>query len=330
MISILAIDDQRSNLVAVEALLTNLLPGCKVITAQSGIKGIELAIQKQPDTILLDIVMPEMDGYEVCKILKSNKQTSTIPIILASAMKNNRESKVKGLKAGADVFLSKPYSPEELLAQVASMLRIRKAEKALIESEQKYRLLFENMLSGFALHKIITDNTGKPIDYLFLEVNNGFEKLTGLSREEIINKKVTEVIPGIENDPADWINQYGNVALTSKEMQFEDYSEPLKKWFSVYAFCPKKNYFAVIFTETTKQKKAKQEIIKLSTAVKQSPSVIAITDLKGNFEYVNPKFSKQTGYSYTEVIGKSTKLLNSSNQSSEFYKELWETISIRE
>ena len=132
----------------------------------------------------------------------------------------------------------------------------KKAERNLIESEKKYRLLFENMAAAFAYHKIIVDENNKPIDYQFLEANPAFEEFTGLKISDIIGKKVTEVLPGIENDPADWIGKYGKVALTRIPITFENYAEPLDQWFSVAAYSPKENYFAVTFTNITERKKA--------------------------------------------------------------------------
>ncbi len=132
----------------------------------------------------------------------------------------------------------------------------KKAERNLKESEKRYRLLFENMAAAFAYHKIIVDENNKPIDYQFWEVNPAFEEFTGLKISDIIGKKVTEVLPGIENDPADWIGKYGKVALTRIPITFENYAEPLDQWFSVAAYSPKENYFAVTFTNITERKKA--------------------------------------------------------------------------
>ncbi len=131
---------------------------------------------------------------------------------------------------------------------------------ALKVSKQKYSTLFQNMASGFAYHKVIYDSNGKPIDYVFLEINDTFEKMTGLRREKIIGRPVTDVLLGIQNDPADWIGKYGNVASTGCTAKFEDYNQALDKWFSVSAFSPEKGYFIATFEDITNHKKAEEAI----------------------------------------------------------------------
>ncbi len=128
---ILAIDDKEDNLIVISALLDNLIENSKVITALSGPEGIEKACRENPDVILLDIKMPKMDGYEVCKVLKSDERTRHIPVIILTAMETDAKSRVGGLELGADAFLSKPIDEAELAAQVKVMLRIRKAEDLL-------------------------------------------------------------------------------------------------------------------------------------------------------------------------------------------------------
>ncbi len=139
MNKILVIDDERSFLVLAGEILNKSIPNCKVLTTRSGIEGIKIAKAEQPDTILLDVVMPEIDGYEVCEKLKADEQTNNIPIILVSMFQKDTDSRVLGLKSGADVFLSKPFDPTELSAQVSSMLRIRKAEKSLQQNVQQLK-----------------------------------------------------------------------------------------------------------------------------------------------------------------------------------------------
>ena len=136
----------------------------------------------------------------------------------------------------------------------------RNAAAKIEESEEKYRSLFENMMNGFALHEIILDDSGKPIDYIYHEINMAFEKMTGLKREEIIGQPVTAAIPDIQNDPADWIGKYGRVALSGSSIRFEQFSVALNKWFSVLAFSPRQNYFATIIEDITDRKRALSQL----------------------------------------------------------------------
>jgi PAS domain S-box-containing protein len=127
-IKILAIDDNKDNLVVLEALVNDLFPDTKFLSAESGKKGIDLCQTERPDVILLDIVMPEMDGYEVCLKLKSNERLRQIPVIMVTTNRNDSQSRIKALDSGADAFLSKPVEVSELKAQISAMLRIKKSE----------------------------------------------------------------------------------------------------------------------------------------------------------------------------------------------------------
>lgn len=138
MPKILAIDDKQDNLITISALLKNLIPDCTVITSDSGAEGIKKAEAEQPDAILLDIKMPEMDGYEVCRHLKSNEKTKHIPIVMLTAIKTDPQSRTKGLNLGADAFLS-----PNLLMRANSLLRSRscsglKRRKIFCERKKLY------------------------------------------------------------------------------------------------------------------------------------------------------------------------------------------------
>jgi PAS domain S-box-containing protein len=138
----------------------------------------------------------------------------------------------------------------------------RTVRDALKRSEEKFQSLFSNMSEGFAYHRIVLDAGRKPCDYVFLEVNDAFDRLTGLKGEDIIGKRATEVLPGIEKDPTDWIEKYGRVALTGRPVQFESYSETLKRWYSVSAFSPHRGYFAVTFGDITERKRAEESLVR--------------------------------------------------------------------
>ncbi len=136
----------------------------------------------------------------------------------------------------------------------------RVASDALKRSEEKLTFLFRNMAEGFAYHRIILDTQGKSCDYVFLEVNDAFEKFLGMKSQDIIGKRVTEVLPGIEKDPVNWIGRYGRVALTGEPAHFESYSAVLKRWYSVSAFSPHRGFFGVTFSDITERKQADTEL----------------------------------------------------------------------
>lgn len=139
--------------------------------------------------------------------------------------------------------------------------QIMQLEEAAAQSELKYISLFENMVDGFAFHKVVTDENCAPVDYIFLEVNSAFEMLTGLRRDELIGKKVTEVLPGMEDSEFDWIGIYGKVGLTGEPIRFEQYFDILQRWYAVNCYCPRPGTFAVIFEDIT-EKKAQEQMVR--------------------------------------------------------------------
>lgn len=133
----------------------------------------------------------------------------------------------------------------------------KEIEEALRKSEKSYRSLFENITQGFALHKIILDETGSPIDYQFLAVNPAYEKMTGLTSQKILGKTVVAALPGIEPS---WIKIFGDVAITGNPTHFEDFTATIGKYYDVTAFCPEPGFFAVIVSDITERKKYELEI----------------------------------------------------------------------
>lgn len=195
MKKILAIDDQKDNLVTIAAVLQSQLKDIEIITAISGREGIEKAKTQQPDTIILDVIMPLMDGFETCRLLKEDELTKHIPIIMLTAIRTDVDSRVKGLLLGADAFLPKPIDPIELSAQTKVLLRIKEAEDklksekniledrilerthSLMESQQKYQALYEN--APLSYQSLNEDGT-------FRDINPNWLKSLGYTKEEVI------------------------------------------------------------------------------------------------------------------------------------------------
>ena len=178
-------------------------------------------------------------------------------------------------------------------------------------SEQKYQILFNEMINGFALHEIIIDDKGLPIDYRFLDVNPAFERLTNLKRESLVGKTVLEVMPKTESS---WIEKYGQVALTGKSIMFENYSQELDRYYQVAAFRPTQNQFACIFVDITKRQQTENTLRdreqKYKSLFDQSNDGIFLHDLKGNIIDTNLKANKMLGYKQGELNQLSLQILH--------------------
>jgi PAS domain S-box-containing protein len=222
---ILAIDDNRDNLMVLKAILLDRLPEYRLLTALDGPTGIELALAEDPVVILLDIVMPGMDGFAVCRTLKNDERLQTIPVLFLTALRTERDCRFKALEVGADGFLTKPIDEIELIAQIRTMVKIKAAnlrqrlekeylaalvakrtqeleqelakrmrvEEALRESEEKYRVFFESSRDAIM--------TLEPPSWRFTSGNSACVNLYGANDEiEFISCGPWDLSPDFQPD----------------------------------------------------------------------------------------------------------------------------------
>lgn len=156
-----------------------------------------------------------------------------------------------------------------IIAGVMDVTKRRQAKAKLQESEKIYRSLFEKAPLGTAYHQMIYDESGKPINYRILEVNQKYQALTGLV-ESPVGKLVTEVFPGIEKDPFDWINAFGNVAKTGKEINFQQKLQSNNRWYNLVAYQNKPDHFVATFFEITEQKLGEIELVAAKEKAEES------------------------------------------------------------
>ncbi len=161
---------------------------------------------------------------------------------------------------------------------VQSVLSISRDITAHRLAEENYRTLFREMLDGFALHEIICDEKGRPVDYRFLTVNPAFERLTGLKAEEVEGRTVRDVLPGIESH---WIETYGKVALTGEPTSFEDFATELGRHYEVKAFRPAPGQFACILADTTEGKRVQEDKARLEAQLQQAQKMESVGRLAG-------------------------------------------------
>ncbi len=340
---ILLVDDEELNLKVIAGYLSGL--GARLIGALNGMDAIEKASGIPPDLILLDVVMPELDGFETCRRIKQSEGLKDIPVIFLSTL-DDVKSKVKGFELGGDDFISKPITKEELVARVrhhlnlrrmrnrveeqnrrlkAEAYRLSKAENALKESDRRFKLLFGNIKIVIGM----LDPEGR-----YIQLNDFCEEMFGYTRQEMKGRSCLDVQHPDER-------QRSVEAMERMRGGEESYVETEKRmlrkdggvfWgnhtLSVIRDASGRCRGFVCFVTDITERKASEELLrKLSRAVEQSQNTVMITDPEGVVEFVNPAFTTSSGYSSEEVLGSRARFLGTSNQDSKLYKEMWGVIS---
>jgi len=181
-IRILYADDTDAQRYAVSRVLRN--AGFQVIEASTGQEALE-RMSSRPDLVILDVKLPDISGLEVCRQLKSAETTARIPVLQVSATQVTTQARVEGLEGGADAYLIQPIEADELVATIHALLRVRRAEDALWESQQQYRSFFEaNPLPCLAFDVS---------DLRILAVNAAAVSQYGYSREEFAAMKLNQI-----------------------------------------------------------------------------------------------------------------------------------------
>lgn len=188
-IKILNVEDYAASREAVSEILR--LAGFAVFEAATGSEALELAAQIRPQLVLLDVKLPDISGHEVCRRLKADD--ATIPILQISASYVSGHDKVRGLESGADAYLVKPVEPEELIATIKALLRVREAEEARRETELRCELLFESS----SIPTWICDLETLEL----LAVNQAAVTQYGYSRDEFLAMSIRDIRP-VEDVPA--------------------------------------------------------------------------------------------------------------------------------
>ncbi len=230
-IKILAIDDEKESLRTLKTKIRSAFPEADAYYALSGKQGIELAITENPDVILLDIVMPDMDGFEVCRLLKNESKTIDIPVVFVTALEAATENRIRCLEVGGEAFLSKPIDDSELIAQIKAMAKIKasntrrnieKKELASLIEEQNRELktnykatlnLLEDLRSENEarkkseadLHKseaVLSDIFKTVSEGMFhadlagkiLSINPALERIVDMPKEDIIGRNIIALL----------------------------------------------------------------------------------------------------------------------------------------
>ncbi len=331
--------------------------GYEIFESKNGADAIEKIRLHQPALVLLDIDPPDTDELEICRRIKTDPAIGTAYVVILAGLGVDSAPLAADLETSADEVVTRPIPNRELLARIRNILRLKTSEdalrqkekqllelissdatkmdsareqekallvnQALLASEQRYRQLFDESISAMALHEIICDADGIPVNYRFLSVNARFENLTGLREEDLLGKTVLDVLPNTEPT---WIERYGRVALSGTPAHFEDFSAELNKYFEVRAYSPEKGKFAVQFFDITERKNAEKKLSEqekyLRTILETTQDGFWIIDQNGKIEEANAAYVKMSGYSQAELLQLTLEDLDADEKPAEIARHL--------
>ena len=334
---ILAIDDTPANLFALGAALSTEFD---LQIATSGAMGLALALEFIPDLILLDVMMPEMDGFETCRRLKASAPLKDIPVVFVTAL-SEIEAESKGLAMGAADYLSKPVNVdiarqricnllerEHLRKEVevqrdlleAQIVELKRTQGELQESETRFRNFFEKNSSVMLLiepssGEIVAANAAAAAYYGY-----PLARLVGLNGNEINTlspeRNVEERLSALREERNYFLFQH---RLDSGETRdVEVYSTPINSGGRPLLFS--------IVHDISERKQAEAKLQLAASVFTHAREAIMMTTVSGEIIDVNEAFSRITGYPRDEVLGRNPRLLSSGRQPKEFYSAMWRSL----
>jgi len=286
----------------------------KIIYANAALANmLEYTLEEIHSLSVSDLFFNPIERNAEVDILAHKNKTTTKQIIRLKT-KNNKEiivkDTVKIVKSKSGDVLYFDGILEDITAK-------QKAEDALKESQARYKILTDLTMEGIIIH-----DKG-----IIVDINPSATKLTGYSLDYMRGKSVLEFIHPDSQDLAKY-NMQKKISGPYELIVFKaDKTSFIAELEAKNVLLDGKELRVVAFKDITDRKRIEQEILSLSTAVKQSPTSIIITNTEGTIEYVNPKFTEVTGYTFEEVVGKNPRILKTENTSSEDYKEMWKIIA---
>lgn len=293
---VLIVDDEKDH---VELLCLQLEDEYLPIYAYTGKEAIELVKTELPDLILLDLMLPESDGYEICSILKNDPDYKFIPIIVISGF-FEKPNKVKATQCGADDFIQKPINRFELKTRIKSLIRIKKNYEALQESENRYKQLFNNSPAV----TLLVD----PLNYCIVDANDPACAYYGYTYKELTEKKITDINTFSQERNREISQQvfsekrghfYSCHKLASGEIRH------VEVYINTINMRGKELFFTNVY-DITDSKKAERELAKSEEKFKQvvelSIDGIIIGTNRGEIVDCNSAACKIFGYSRIEML----------------------------
>ena len=305
--SILVVDDDPAILQMYSEILR--AEGYEVWEASTGHQGLQAARERRPDLVLLDVMLPDLSGMEVCRQIKAEAALADVFVVLVSGTAASVAHKVDGLDTGADDYLVKPLDIAEFLARLRTTVRLRNTTAALRASEQRHRQLVEILPEGVGL----SDLQGR-----FLAVNpRGAEMLGYANPGELVGRSLFDVTRPEDHERvrADLATALAAGTLRNAEcLLLRKGGDPFPAELSAAVAAAADGQpigIVLVAHETTERKRAEEQIRLLADAVQSTQELICITDEENRFTFANQAFLKTYGYTAEEIMGRTPDFLYS-------------------
>ena len=330
---ILAIDDTPVNLLTLGAALKDEFD---LQMAISGATGLALALQNPPDLILLDVMMPQMDGFETCRRLKAEPTLKDVPVVFVTAL-HEPDSEVRGLQLGAADYITKPIQVDTARQRIHNLLeREQLRRQVLLQRDQLVAEIAEHTRTQTNLRRLTVAIEQSPVSVVMTDpagliqyVNPRFTEVTGYRAEEVLGAN-PRILKSGQTDPAVYQQLWRQISqgevwtgeLINRRKSGEIYWEECQ-------IAPVKNaagattHYVAVKADISERKRAETKLQLAASVFDSAREGIAITTLQGIIVDVNAAFTRITGYERSEAVGQHTRLLSSGHQNREFYQALW-------
>jgi len=339
---ILIAEDSKYFMAIQKAILED--HGHTVLCAFNGMQALEVLKDSRPDIIISDILMPKMDGFELCRTIKSNEELKTIPFVFYSATFTESDDKKLAMNLGASKFIIKPAKPDVFIKEIeeliekhgkkklsipdhpiekgvtlghmhnerlmkklsTNMKKLEEDNDKLQKSEERLRNIYDNSAVGI----VDTDN-----NYRVLNVNRALCKMLGYSRDELLDKTSMDIMGS--DDFKNNLNHINKIAA-GKHNNFQTESRYIHKngnlvWGLANVFLVQDSQGNICCVTTqiqdiTERKRVESKLRSLEKALETTNMGVTITDMEGKITYTNPADAKAHGYSKKELIGKDARI----------------------
>jgi len=304
------------------------LEGYHTIEAEDGAAALALFHACQPDCILMDAKMPVMDGFEACRQIRALPEGASLPLIMMTVLSDDQAVDLC-YEVGASDYINKPihlvalrHRVHNLIEKHIAELALEEAYKAIETSNQSLQSLIEIAQVGIFVHR-----NGK----ILLANSYMLQRMGGSSLDAVLGENYAQFLHPDDRMASlrrsmqvlEHGNGYTNMPVRAISASGECFDFEVSSTMIAYDGADAVLSVSIDMTQRNRDTKS---ILKLSSAIEQAGESIMITDKQGKIEYINPSFTKITGYSAEEAMGETPRLLKSGNQDAVFYKALWESI----